>query len=145
MVTASIAQSYMRDCFAFPGRVNDQFSMGCNELIARNKAALITSAYDFVEAMADYADALDGKIGDVRDTTDVLLSAGREYLGGQGNVSYVTQLPRISDTIINQDVFVPENEGNLWLDIRTVKDYLSGLQRQQDVAKKMQESQKSSA
>ena len=25
--------------------------MGCNELIARNKAALITSAYDFVEAM----------------------------------------------------------------------------------------------
>ena len=51
MVTASIAQSYMRDCFAFPGRVNDQFSMGCNELIARNKAALITSAYDFVEAM----------------------------------------------------------------------------------------------
>ena len=89
------------------------------------------------------ADALDGKIGDVRDTTDVLLSAGREYLGGQGNVSYVTQLPRISDTIINQDVFVPENEGNLWLDIRTVKDYLSGLQRQQDVAKKMQESQKS--
>lgn len=51
LVTASIAQSYMRDCFAFPGRVNDQFSMGCNELIAHNKAALITSAYDFVEAM----------------------------------------------------------------------------------------------
>ena len=51
LVTASIAQSYMRDCFAFPGRVNDQFSMGCNELIAHNKAALVTSAYDFVEAM----------------------------------------------------------------------------------------------
>lgn len=51
LVTASIAQSYMRDCFAFPGRVNDQYSIGCNELICRNRAALITSAYDFVEAM----------------------------------------------------------------------------------------------
>ena len=51
LITASLAQSYSRDCFAFPGRVNDQFSQGCNELVSRNKAALITSAYDFIEAM----------------------------------------------------------------------------------------------
>lgn len=51
LVTASIAQSYARDCFAFPGRVNDQFSIGCNELIARNGAALINSAHDFMVAM----------------------------------------------------------------------------------------------
>lgn len=51
LVTASLAQSYTRDCFAFPGRVNDQYSIGCNDLICRNRAALITSAYDFVEAM----------------------------------------------------------------------------------------------
>ena len=51
LITASIAQSYSRDCFAFPGRVNDQYSCGCNELVSRNKAALITSAWDFVEAM----------------------------------------------------------------------------------------------
>ena len=51
LVTSSIAQSYARDCFAFPGRVNDQFSIGCNELIARNSAALITSAHDLIEAM----------------------------------------------------------------------------------------------
>lgn len=51
LITASIAQSYMRDCFAFPGRVNDQYSCGCNELVARNRATLITSAHDFVEAM----------------------------------------------------------------------------------------------
>lgn len=51
LITASLAQSYSRDCFAFPGRVNDKYSIGCNELVARNKAALITSAYDFVEAM----------------------------------------------------------------------------------------------
>lgn len=51
LITASLAQSYSRDCFAFPGRVNDQYSQGCNELVSRNKAALITSAYDFIEAM----------------------------------------------------------------------------------------------
>ena len=51
LITASLAGSYSRDCFAFPGRVNDKFSQGCNELVSRNKAALITSAYDFVEAM----------------------------------------------------------------------------------------------
>lgn len=51
LITASLAQSYSRDCFAFPGRVNDQYSQGCNELVSHNKAALITNAYDFIEAM----------------------------------------------------------------------------------------------
>ena len=51
LITASLAAGYDRDCFAFPGRINDQYSQGCNELVSRNRAALITSAYDFVEAM----------------------------------------------------------------------------------------------
>ena len=51
LITASIALGYSRDCFAFPGRVNDQYSCGCNELVANNRAALITSAHDFVRAM----------------------------------------------------------------------------------------------
>ena len=51
LITASLATGYDRDCFAFPGRINDQYSQGCNELVSRNRAALITSAYDFVEAM----------------------------------------------------------------------------------------------
>ncbi len=51
LITASLTNSYARDCFAFPGRTNDRYSQGCNELVSRNKAALITSAYDFVEAM----------------------------------------------------------------------------------------------
>lgn len=51
LVTASLAQSYARDCYAFPGRVNDQYSVGCNKLISNNRAALITSAHDFMEAM----------------------------------------------------------------------------------------------
>ena len=51
LITASIASSYNRECFAFPGRVGDEYSEGCNDLIFRNKAAMIRSANDLVEAM----------------------------------------------------------------------------------------------
>ena len=48
LVTADIAFSYGRDVFAFPGRISDEFSSGCNRLIQMNKAGLITSAKDFI-------------------------------------------------------------------------------------------------
>lgn len=51
LITADIAQSYARDVFTFPGNVNSPYSEGCNKLIRDNKAALITCAKDFVNAM----------------------------------------------------------------------------------------------
>jgi len=51
LITADMAQGYHRDCFAFPGRVTDEFSIGTNNLIKENKAGLILSAEDFVKAM----------------------------------------------------------------------------------------------
>ena len=51
LITADIAQSYQRDCFAFPGRATDEYSLGCNNLIKDNKAGLILTAEDFVKAM----------------------------------------------------------------------------------------------
>ncbi len=57
LVTARIATSYNRDVFAFPGRVTDEYSAGCNNLIRDNKATLITSADDFVSAMRWQTDA----------------------------------------------------------------------------------------
>ena len=51
LVTASLAMSYNRDVMAVPGRCGDEFSAGCNKLIATNKAALITSADDLMAAM----------------------------------------------------------------------------------------------
>ncbi|MEG1564784.1 MAG: DNA-processing protein DprA [Bacteroides sp.] len=51
LITADIAGSYHRDCFAFPGRAGDVCSLGCNQLIRDNKASLILSAEDFVRAM----------------------------------------------------------------------------------------------
>lgn len=46
LITAEIANSYNRDVFAFPGRIGDEFSEGCNFLIRNNKAALLTGAAD---------------------------------------------------------------------------------------------------
>jgi len=51
LITADIAQSYDRPAWAFPGRVHDKYSAGCNRLIFSNCAALLTSAEDFCLAM----------------------------------------------------------------------------------------------
>lgn len=51
LITCSMARSYNRDVFAFPGPVGAKYSEGCNNLIRDNNASLITSAYDFVKAM----------------------------------------------------------------------------------------------
>ena len=51
LITCSMAKSYSRDVFAFPGRVGDKYSEGCNNLIRDNGAMLVTSAEDIVKAM----------------------------------------------------------------------------------------------
>lgn len=51
LITADIANSYSRDVFAFPGRVGDVYSTGCNYLIRTNRAALIESASDLKYAL----------------------------------------------------------------------------------------------
>ncbi|MCX7728680.1 MAG: DNA-processing protein DprA [Bacteroidia bacterium] len=51
MITASIANSYHKDVFAFPGRTNDVYSSGCNALIKLQKAQMIESAEDVVYFM----------------------------------------------------------------------------------------------
>lgn len=51
LITAELAESYHRDIFAFPGRVYDKYSEGCNLLIKSNRATLIQTAEDLLNAM----------------------------------------------------------------------------------------------
>lgn len=51
LITCGIAQEYGREVFAFPGNINQEYSEGCNNLIRKNGATLITSAKDFAESM----------------------------------------------------------------------------------------------
>jgi DNA processing protein len=46
LITAEIANSYNRDVFAYPGRIGDEYSQGCNHLIKTNRASLITGVKD---------------------------------------------------------------------------------------------------
>lgn len=51
LITARLARDYNRDVFAFPGRVGDRYSEGCNNLIRDNIATLVNNADDFIAAM----------------------------------------------------------------------------------------------
>jgi len=46
VITAYLAQSYNREVFAFPGRIDKPYSTGCNQLIKKNVAKLVESAED---------------------------------------------------------------------------------------------------
>ena len=51
LITAELASNYNREVFAFPGRIYDECSAGCNNLIKRHQATLLTSVEDLIEAM----------------------------------------------------------------------------------------------
>ncbi len=51
LITATIANSYNKDVFAFPGRAGDVLAEGCNGLIKQNRAVLIENATDLLYAM----------------------------------------------------------------------------------------------
>jgi len=56
LITARIAGEYGRDVIAFPGPVGAPYSEGCNNLVRDNRAALITSADDFVALLGWHTD-----------------------------------------------------------------------------------------
>ena len=51
MITADIADSYNRDVFAVPGKINDPKSQGCNHLIKNNKAILLDDPETLLDIM----------------------------------------------------------------------------------------------
>jgi DNA processing protein len=65
LITAEVANSYSRDVFAFPGRVEDQKSRGCNWLIRTNRASLIESAEHLMYAM-NWSSSIDTAYKQVR-------------------------------------------------------------------------------
>lgn len=51
MITAKFARDYNRDVLAFPGRIVDKYSSGCNELIKKQYAGLVESAEDVMREL----------------------------------------------------------------------------------------------
>ena len=46
LITAEIANAYDREVFAFPGKIGDIYSEGCNRIIKENKANILTDIDD---------------------------------------------------------------------------------------------------
>ena len=51
MITATLACDYNRDVFAVPGKISEQKSSGCNQLIAQQKAQLIQSGKEIADLL----------------------------------------------------------------------------------------------
>ena len=51
MITADLANGYNSEVFAFPGRITDFKSAGCNWLIRNNQAILLENVHDLVKVM----------------------------------------------------------------------------------------------
>ncbi|RPD38889.1 DNA-processing protein DprA [Chitinophaga barathri] len=51
LITADIACGYNRDVLAIPGRIGDESSAGCLDLVKQNKAALVTSPEDVLRML----------------------------------------------------------------------------------------------
>ena len=51
LITAELADSYHRECFALPGRLSDPFSRGCNKLIGEQRARCFQSVNDLLSVM----------------------------------------------------------------------------------------------
>lgn len=63
LVTARLAAAYDREVMALPGRISDEYSKGCNRLIQRQEASLVTSAEDVAKVLGWPRQAPEGTQG----------------------------------------------------------------------------------
>jgi DNA processing protein len=102
MITANMAADFDRELFAFPGRVDDKKSKGCNDLIRRQKAQLIESAEDLAKHLS-WSD-MDAKKAapqarlfvELNDTEQLIMNSLKKYENGAviDALSYDTLLPQ---------------------------------------------------
>jgi DNA processing protein len=82
MVTAELANGYNKDVFAFPGKVTDHKSEGCNYLIKSNKAMLLTDAQQLIEIMGweekSQKSLSAGQAGKVKSQKEIFISLSKE-------------------------------------------------------------------
>lgn len=65
ITTVGFANDYNRDVYALPGKISDQYSQGCNQLIMKNKASAISTISDLVK---------DLEISEIKEKTGTLFS-----------------------------------------------------------------------
>ncbi|HTO38876.1 MAG TPA: DNA-processing protein DprA [Brumimicrobium sp.] len=86
LITALLANDYNREVFAFPGNIDRPYSRGCNQLIAQNKAQLVTCGADIIRLLnweydADIKnkqfDLFEGLEGEEKSIAEIIKEAGK--------------------------------------------------------------------
>lgn len=110
LATAQFANSYNREVFAVPGRVQDKFSLGCNELIQSNQANMLRSAEDILAYfnMKSQPKPIQTQLFVELEPDEKLVY---EYLKSNGNqqidtLSHDLQIPvfKLSSTLLNLEL-----------------------------------------
>ena len=113
LVTADIANSYNRDVFAVPGRTEDKYSLGCNNLIKQQKAHMLTAAADLIYMLGWHVE--EKKSSPVQKQLFVEMDAAEQtiygYLQQQGkqlldSIALDCQMPvfKVSSTLLNMEM-----------------------------------------
>lgn len=112
LITADIAYSYNRDVFALPGRIQDEYSKGCNHYIKTNKAVMIESAsdlefqlgWDLPERAPEKKTIQKELLIDLSDEEKILLTYlqenGKQYIDSIG-INCDIPISKIPSTLLN--------------------------------------------
>lgn len=113
LVTADIANSYDREVFAAPGRAQDKYSSGCNNLIKQQKAHIITSAADLIyilnwELEQNKASPIQQELFVELDETEKIIHTYLQQGGKQlmDTIALDCKLPifKVSSTLLNMEM-----------------------------------------
>ena len=105
LVTCRLAQSYQHDVFAFPGSINNPYSVGCNRLIRDNIAGLVTSAEDILKAMA-WEEDMKKTVATNGASSNAASSMGSSVLGATS--ASTAKVPNGAQSVL--DVLTKEND-----------------------------------
>lgn len=115
LITANMANSYHREVFAVPGRLDDPLSEGCNNLIINNKAIMIRNAGDLFYQMG-WKNTFDrqrqreeqlsifASLGSHEQTVVTLLEANREMTLDEIVEKSGLSLPKIASILMDLEL-----------------------------------------
>ena len=121
MITAHLANSYDREVFALPGRVDDPYSQGCNLLIRQNLAEPIGDLAELMQKLSLGKTML-------RRQAD-FVEAVREYYKVQFNEDDLAQICSIAQCIKkNRGISMDEICQQKHLSFNTLSNYVTQLE-----------------
>lgn len=117
LITANLANDYNRDVFAFPGDVNRPYSAGCNNLIRRDKAHLITCAEDMYEIMGweidDRSEPIQGDLFDAMTNDEEKVCKALKTANGKLHIDDLSEAVAMSMSELSLHLFNLELKGNI--------------------------------